>query len=226
MQGLSLSVANNVLGVVGSSSNQQPPGNLDDSRIVSAISSSSTASIQPLVLSRRAWQCGPGFQLLSRPVQVSTFDFGAPLADVHGAASLLPTASGLCHAIVMWLDYRLTPTLPASADQASASQQDVLHLEGNGNVCVLQTQPMCVDGQQAEASRESLSEACVWVDNAPFDCDGVLRFEAGSVAVALLPVPLHLAVSSAGEGVSASGVNVSALFHCSDGEMDIGLLPL
>lgn len=237
VQGLSLSVANNVLGVVGSDVQAQQQQPAPESTFHSN-SHSKTASrnepIQPLVLSRCAWQCGQGFQLLSKPAQVSAFDFSAPLADVQGQATLLPTASGTCHAVMMWLDYRLTPsphspagqlhTTEVETQQGAASQAQGAGGRPGGVQSEKQDAKRAEDEEPASEKQERAE--CEWIDNAPCDIRGLLRFEAGAVAVALLPVPQQFAVGSGGaEKAGAGGMVISALFHCSDGEMDVQIVP-
>lgn len=109
IEGLDLSVANALLGVVGTSSPplQSPSGEttgIGDSATDLAGSVSGGVPVLPYAV----WQCGGGYREISQRFDLLHFDFSGPVADVEGAAAAATALpGGTCHAIVYWMDFHM-----------------------------------------------------------------------------------------------------------------------
>ncbi|GLC46837.1 Protein arginine N-methyltransferase 7 [Pleodorina starrii] len=77
---------------------------------------------QPLpILPYSVWQAGGGYEELSGRRELLSLDCGGHLDDVEGVATLTVTHGSVCHAIVLWLEYDLGP--PAASTTHGSEQR-------------------------------------------------------------------------------------------------------
>ncbi|GFR42992.1 hypothetical protein Agub_g3991, partial [Astrephomene gubernaculifera] len=131
IEGLDLSEANTVLGVVGADevpsggdgsvkggdgkSGSAAAGKDDDDDIWGDDgedeedgTGGGSSQRQPLpILPYSVWQAGGGYEELSGRQELLSLDCGGHLDDVEGSAVLTTTHGSVCHAVVLWMDYDL-----------------------------------------------------------------------------------------------------------------------
>lgn len=94
VEGVDLTAANALLGVVGDGSSEGAAGG--------AAGAASGVPVMPYAV----WQCGGGYEEVSERFDLLKFDFGGAVADVAGEATVVATPTGgTCHALVYWMEY-------------------------------------------------------------------------------------------------------------------------
>ncbi|EFJ48213.1 hypothetical protein VOLCADRAFT_104892 [Volvox carteri f. nagariensis] len=143
VEGLDLSAANAVLGVVGAPAEAEAEveaaagvqsgadsdddvwgdeGSGDDAERVGDGANAGKVR-QPLpILPYSVWQAGGGYQELSARQELFVLDCDGHLNDVEGNATLTVTHGSVCHAVVLWLEYDLGPSAASAAENGTAGQ--------------------------------------------------------------------------------------------------------
>ncbi|KAG2485028.1 hypothetical protein HYH03_016231 [Edaphochlamys debaryana] len=80
------------------------------------------AARQPLpVLPYSIWQAGGGYEELSERSKLLRLDCSSHLDDVEGGAVLTAVRPGVCHAVVLWMDYDLSPPSGSGRSELSVT---------------------------------------------------------------------------------------------------------
>lgn len=187
------------------------------------------ATIPPLPpLPFAVWQCGGGYREVSQRADVMCLDLAGPMQQARGSTRLhVPAGSGTVHAIVLWLDYDVTPRLSHGGIAANSMGMGKGGSHGDGVSCAEDARVgRGVTGQRAAGSTEapcSHEQSAwrrhgIWVDRGPHAGGGPC---STMQAVMLLPQQLH---AGAGAGMDAGGgfeLEVGTCFDPSDGEVEV-----
>lgn len=216
-------------------SSEHEDGSSPGSTAVQAAGSTSDTVPEPLPpLPYAVWQCGGGYVEQSDRVDLLQLDLAGPVQRVEGRQQVHVLPGATVHAVVLWLDYDLTPRSchdGSSSNSGGSSVDGPSHDGSSGSRGGASTA-----GQEGEAAHG----AGVWLDCGPERNGGPCSTVQ---AVMLLPEPLHApshvqhaspekcGVEDAHGGGQhdgcASGVGlwleIDAAFDPDDGEVEVGV---